>query len=62
MLAIEAMKKSDCVFIAINHSGYLEALKKIANIKPDLWIADIWNVGLLDKVYYQAYELLEVKS
>ena len=55
----EALEDVDCVFVAMNHDGYHEALKKLSEARPEAWIADIWNVGGIDKIFYQAKELLD---
>lgn len=48
----------DCVFIATNHSGYGRLIRQLAQRSPAVWIADIWNVGGCDKIFYKAGELL----
>ena len=53
----EALTGVDCVFVATNHTGYDEALRGLAARNPEAWIADIWNVTGVDKVFYQAKEL-----
>lgn len=58
----EALEDADCVFVATNHTGYADALKQFANKRPDAWIADIWNVGGIDEIFYQASRLLEGKA
>jgi UDP-N-acetyl-D-mannosaminuronic acid dehydrogenase len=55
----EALSDADAVFIATNHSGYKEALMKLAASLPLTWVADIWNVGGIDRIYYRAGELLQ---
>lgn len=49
-----ALTGVDCVFVATNHTGYQAALKRLAQRAPDVWVADIWNVGGADQVFYQA--------
>ena len=53
----EALTGVDCVFVATNHTGYDDALRRLAERNPEAWIADIWNVTGVDKVFYQAKEL-----
>ncbi len=53
----EALKGVDCVFIATNHSGYDQALRRLAQSQPSAWIADLWNVTLTDQTFYQAKDL-----
>lgn len=50
----EALEGADVVFIATNHTGYHEALQRLAVTSPDTWVADIWNVGRTDQIFYQA--------
>jgi UDP-N-acetyl-D-mannosaminuronic acid dehydrogenase len=57
----DALEDVDCVFVATNHSGYNEVLKELAKTQPDSWIADIWNVGGIDQIYYQAGQLVGEK-
>jgi UDP-N-acetyl-D-mannosaminuronic acid dehydrogenase len=49
-----ALAGADCVFVATNHTGYREALLALAKTRPDAWVADIWNVGGANKIFYQA--------
>ena len=56
--AQEALANADCVFVAMNHSGYKELLHDLAQRKPEAWVADIWNVGGIDQLFYQAGDLL----
>lgn len=53
----EALNDADCVFVAVNHAGYREVLQVLAESQPQTWIADIWNVGEIDLIFYQASEL-----
>lgn len=55
----EALRGADCVFVATNHTGYREALRALP---PDVWIADLWNVGGADQVFYAARALTEGTS
>ncbi len=57
----DALDGVDCVFVATNHTGYGDVLKEFGKTHPDAWIADIWNVGGLDQIYYQAGQLVEEK-
>jgi UDP-N-acetyl-D-mannosaminuronic acid dehydrogenase len=52
-----ALADADCVFVATNHTGYEEALRATAVRRPEAWIADIWNVGGIDRIFYQAGDL-----
>jgi UDP-N-acetyl-D-mannosaminuronic acid dehydrogenase len=57
----DALDGVDCVFVAVNHTGYRATLKELAITNPEAWIADIWNVGGIDQIYYQAEQLLGKK-
>lgn len=57
-----ALEGAEIVFVATNHTGYTEALRALATGNPDAWVADIWNVGGANKVFYQAGELLSVSA
>ena len=57
--ADEACRDSDCVFVAINHTGYREVLERLAMTHPQISIVDIWNVGNLTKIFYKAEELTD---
>lgn len=50
----EALAEADCVFVATNHSQYRDALHALAVTRPTAWVADIWNVGGIDQMFYQA--------
>ena len=52
-----AIEGADCVFVATNHTGYLDVLRDLSVRRPDAWVSDLWNVGRLGKVFYQAREL-----
>lgn len=54
----EALDGAEIVFVATNHRGYREALVELAQHSPEAWIADIWNVGEIDQIVYQAGDLL----
>jgi UDP-N-acetyl-D-mannosaminuronic acid dehydrogenase len=54
----EALVDVDCVFVATNHSEYGPALARLALTRPQAWVADIWNVGGIDQIFYQAGALL----
>ena len=53
-----ALQGAECVFVATNHTGYRESLRKMAAEQPETWIADIWNVGGANQIFYQAKALL----
>lgn len=55
----QALDGATVVFVATNHSGYHEALQEFAQHSPDAWVADIWNVGGIDQIFYRAGSLLE---
>jgi UDP-N-acetyl-D-mannosaminuronic acid dehydrogenase len=50
----DALAEADCVFVATNHSQYAAALRTLAERRPECWVADIWNVGGIDQIFYQA--------
>lgn len=52
--AMDAFRDVDCVFVATNHSAYKADLKYLAEVQPDAWIVDIWNVAGVDRIFYQA--------
>lgn len=54
----EALDGAGVVFVATNHTGYREALQRLARKAPDTWVADIWNVGGTDQIFYRAGEVL----
>jgi UDP-N-acetyl-D-mannosaminuronic acid dehydrogenase len=56
----QALEGADCVFVATNHTGYDAALRRLAEQRPGAWVADLWNVGGIDKVFYRAGELIGV--
>jgi len=57
----DALDGIDCVFVATNHTGYGDVLKELGKTNPDVWVADIWNVGGIDQIYYQTGQLVEEK-
>lgn len=50
----DALDGVDCVFVATNHTGYKDVLIELGKKHPEAWVADIWNVGGTDQIYYQA--------
>jgi len=50
----DALDDIDCVFVATNHTGYKDVLIELGKKHPEAWVADIWNVGGTDQIYYQA--------
>ena len=50
----DALDGIDCVFVATNHTGYKDVLIELGKKHPEAWVADIWNVGGTDQIYYQA--------
>ncbi len=57
----DALDGVDCVFVATNHTGYGDVLKELGKTNPEVWVADIWNVGGIDQIYYQAGQLVGEK-
>lgn len=57
----DALEDVDCVFVATNHAGYDEVLRELGRTRPQAWVADIWNVGGIDQIYYQAGDLVAVE-
>jgi UDP-N-acetyl-D-mannosaminuronic acid dehydrogenase len=55
--AAEAVAEADCVLVATNHRGFAEVLDLVREQRPGAWIADLWNVGGIGKLFYQANEL-----
>jgi UDP-N-acetyl-D-mannosaminuronic acid dehydrogenase len=53
-----ALEDADCVFVATNHAEYGGVLRELGAQKPHTWVADLWNVGGIGKVFYQARELV----
>jgi UDP-N-acetyl-D-mannosaminuronic acid dehydrogenase len=58
----DALDGAGVVFIATNHTGYHEALKWLAVTSPRTWVADIWNVGQTDQIFYQAFQVATGKQ
>jgi UDP-N-acetyl-D-mannosaminuronic acid dehydrogenase len=52
--ARDAFEGVDCVFVATNHSAYKADLELLAELNPDAWVVDIWNVANVDRIFYQA--------
>ena len=40
--------------LATNHTAFGPVLQALALLRPDAWVADIWNVGGIDQVFYRA--------
>lgn len=57
----DALEDIDCVFVATNHTGYGDVLKELGRNRPQAWVADIWNVGGIDQIFYQAGDLVAVE-
>lgn len=53
----QALADADCVFVATNHRGYRDLLVGLAETRPDAWVADIWNTGRVNRIFYRAGEL-----
>lgn len=54
-----AVSDVECIFIATNHSGYGKLVRQLAQRSPNVWVADIWNVGGCGKIFYSTSELLD---
>jgi hypothetical protein len=50
----DALAGADCVFVAMNHSAYRDALRRLARARPSAWVSDLWNMGGIDQIFYQA--------
>ena len=50
----DAFAGVDCVFVATNHSAYRSDLELLAELNPEAWVVDIWNVANVDRIFYQA--------
>lgn len=48
---------SDVIFVATNHSSYKRSLNRIRSRSPETWVADLWNVGATNKIFYQAAQI-----
>ena len=57
----DALEDVDCVFVATNHTGYHEVLLELGRTRPEAWVADIWNVGGIDQIFYQAGDLVKAE-
>lgn len=57
----DALEDVDCVFVATNHAGYHEVLHELGRTRPEAWVADIWNVGGIDQIFYQAGDLVKAE-
>lgn len=57
-----ALEDVDCVFVATNHTGYDVELRRLARERPEAWIADLWNVGGVDQIFYQAKALISAEE
>jgi UDP-N-acetyl-D-mannosaminuronic acid dehydrogenase len=53
----DVLEGIDIVFVATNHSEYRSCLIELGKRAPTVWIADIWNVGGIDRIFYQAGQL-----
>jgi UDP-N-acetyl-D-mannosaminuronic acid dehydrogenase len=58
----EALEDVDVVFIATNHKEYGPALAELAEIRPDAWVVDLWNVGGADETFYPAKTVRKAAS
>ena len=56
--AAEACRGADCVFAAVDHSGYRAILEQLAMQSPKTWVVDIWNIGGIEKIFYRAGDLV----
>jgi UDP-N-acetyl-D-mannosaminuronic acid dehydrogenase len=53
----QVLEDVDVVFVATNHSEYRSSLIELGKRAPRVWVADIWNVGAIDRIFYQAGDL-----
>jgi UDP-N-acetyl-D-mannosaminuronic acid dehydrogenase len=53
----QALEGVDVVFVATNHSEYQSCLIELGKRAPSVWVADIWNVGAINRIFYQAGDL-----
>jgi UDP-N-acetyl-D-mannosaminuronic acid dehydrogenase len=55
----DAIENSQIIFLATNHSFYNKDFRQIfTRIKDEeVWIVDIWNVGKVNKIFYQKKDL-----
>lgn len=58
----DALDGATVVFVATNHTGYREALTDFGRRNPEAWIADIWNVGNIDQIFYRAGQLVPAEE
>lgn len=52
-----AIEGADAIFVAIDHSVYPTFIRRLPSLAPAAWVADLWNVGGIDKTFYRAAEL-----
>ena len=50
----EALIGIECVFVATNHKQYPDVLQNLAQVNPDMWVVDIWNVSGSNLTFFQA--------
>lgn len=55
----EALRGAEVIFVATNHTGYDRALRAAAASGGAAWVADIWNVTGINKVFYQLAQLTD---
>lgn len=53
---------SERLFVAMPHRGFRDILVRLGAERPDVWIADVWNVGGIDRMFYQASELAQAAN
>jgi UDP-N-acetyl-D-mannosaminuronic acid dehydrogenase len=53
----QVLEGVDVVFVATNHSEYRSCLIALGKRAPRVWVADIWNVGGINRIFYQAGDL-----
>ena len=54
-----ALESADCVFVATNHEEFGPVLAEFRKTHPEAWIADLWNAGSADKVFYRCCDVEE---
>jgi UDP-N-acetyl-D-mannosaminuronic acid dehydrogenase len=51
----EAVRGAQVIFVATNHTCFQRELGRLAALAaPEAWIADLWNVGNVGRIFYRA--------
>jgi UDP-N-acetyl-D-mannosaminuronic acid dehydrogenase len=53
----EVLDDVDIVFVATNHDEYYDVLRELSLTRPEVWVADIWNVGQVGEMFYQVGDI-----